>query len=229
VISCQSGSAVNNDPDVCTSTLDAGFPTLITGTAPVVFTWEMTGATSAFGTGPIGYYTFNGGVTTITWTATNAAGMGVCTQTVTITDNQPPDFSVPSDKNYCVRNIETANYDAPTIDITPARPDYYLFAAGTTDLDLDPTTFSDNCPCVFAIRWRIDFEDGSFLPALPGTYISGQPSTFGSDILFPGDVFLSLPHHITYQIVDCSGNVSASKTVRVTINPRPDVIKLTAK
>jgi hypothetical protein len=201
---------------------------LITGTAPVVYTWEMTGATSAFGTGPIGYYTFNGGVTTITWTATNPAGVGVCTQTVTITDNQPPDFSIPTDKNYCVRNIETANYDAPTIDITPARPDYYLFAAGTTDLDLDPTTFSDNCPCVFAIRWRIDFEDGSFLPALPGTYISGQPSAFGSDIMFPGDVFFSLPHQITYQIVDCSGNVSASKTVRVTINPRPDVIKLTA-
>jgi hypothetical protein len=229
VINCPAADSTNTDPGYCSANLDPGFPTLIAGTAPVVYTWAMTGATTDSDTGQIGYYTFNKGVTTITWTATNTAGAGVCTQTITVADNQPPTFSVPTPKAYCVLNISDAEFDTPTIDITPARPDYYIFTSGNTDLDLDPATFGDNCPVsgCFEIRWRIDFKDGTFLPALPDTLITGQPSAYGYDIQFPGSAISDVLHHITYYVVDCSGNVSAPKTVGITINPRPDVTKIT--
>jgi hypothetical protein len=227
VINCPAAISTNTDHDLCSANLDPNFPTLNVGTAPVVYTWTMTGATTASGTGQIGYYTFNKGVTTITWTATNTAGSGECTQTITVIDNQPPTFSIPTDKEYCVLNISEAEFDAPTIDITPARPDYYIFAAGNTDLDLVTGTFGDNCTCSFEIRWRIDFEDGTFLPALPDTLISGQPSVYSIAIQLPGNAISNALHHITYQIIDCSGNVSAPKTVGIIIKPRPDVIKVT--
>jgi hypothetical protein len=189
----------------------------------------MTGATTGSGSGPIGYYTFNKGLTTITWTATNVAGTDECTQTITVNDNQPPVFSIPADKEYCVSDIYQAEFDAPTTDITPSRPDYYPFIAGNTELDLNQAAFTDNCPatCNFEIRWRIDFQDGTFIPALPATYITGQPSDYGVDIMLPGDSVTDVLHHITYQLVDCSGNIAAPKTVLITIKPRPDVIKTT--
>ncbi len=228
VISCPAAITKNTDLDVCHATLNPGFPTLAIGTVPVAYTWSMTGANSGSGSGPIGYYTFNKGVTEITWTATNAAGSDVCTQTIKVIDNQPPAFSIPADLMYCVLQIFTAEYFNPTMDITPVRPDYYVFKAGNTDLDLDPSTFSDNCPisCIFEIRWRIDFEDGTSLPALPATYITGQPSAYSLDIQFPGDAISNVFHHITYQVVDCSGNVSAPQVRKITIDPRPNVTKV---
>lgn len=229
VINCPANIISNNDAEVCNATLNPGVPSLVVGTAPIVYTWAMTGATIGSGTGPVGHYTFNKGATTITWTATNAAGAGVCTQTITVIDNQPPTFSVPMDKEYCVSDIYQADFDAPTIDISPARPDYYLFIAGNADLDLNPATFADNCPSVsnYEIRWRLDFQDGTFLPALPDTLITGQPSVYGVDIQLPGNAITSLLHHITYYVVDCSGNIAAPKTVSIIIKPRPDVIKTT--
>ena len=89
--------------------------------------------------------------------------------------------------------------------------------------------FGDNCSqsCVFEIKWRIDFQDGTSLPSLPSTYITGQPSDYGIDIQLPGAAVSNILHHISYRVVDCSGNISASKTVGITIKPRPDVIKKT--
>ena len=227
-INCPADITSNTDLNACNAALFPDFPTRINGTIPMNYSWVMTGATIGSGTGPIGNYTFNKGVTFITWTATNAAGSAACTQTITVNDSQAPRFSAPANKSYCVLDIITADYFDPTTDITPVRPDYYHFAAGTTDLNLNPASFSDNCPssCTFEIRWRIDFQDGTSLPALPATHITGQPSTYGTDILLPGNTSTAEIHHITYQVVDCSENVSAPKSVKITITPRPNVIKL---
>ncbi|MCZ8160785.1 MAG: hypothetical protein O9275_08560, partial [Microcystis sp. LE19-196.1B] len=54
-----------------TSVPDATFSDNCTG---AVLTWQMTGATSANGTGQVGTYSFAPGVTTITYTVTDAAG-----------------------------------------------------------------------------------------------------------------------------------------------------------
>lgn len=228
VISCPAAIIHSNDAGVCNATLNPGFPVTAQGTLPISYSWVMTGTTTDAGTGPVGNYAFNLGTTTITWTATNTAGSDVCSQTITINDNQAPVFNVPADKVYCVKNIVTADYFDPTTDIVPDRPEYFTFPAGDTDLDLDLSSISDNCPlsCSYQVKWRIDFQDGTSLPAAPGTYLTGQPSAYGLDILLPGNSGSSKVHQITYVVVDCNGNASAPATVKITINPRPDIIKL---
>lgn len=226
-ITCAPPVSVNATNGLCSADINPQEPTINAG-APVSWSWVMSGATSASGTGSIGNYTFNVGVTTITWTATNASGTDACDQTITVIDNQKPNFSIPSDKSYCVESIILADYWDPTIDITPTRPDFYTFTAGKIDLDLVTATFTDNCPatCGFEIRWRITFEDGSTIPSAPATYNTGQISTYSANIIFPGKVTGVATHKVTYQIVDCNGNVSDEQNLYVTINPRPNVIKL---
>jgi hypothetical protein len=198
-------------------------------------TGSATGATSWYWTGPNG------------WTSTLqnpfilnmvAAASGIytlyainaCDSAAPVTvnvsvDTQGPTFTAIAPRSFCVQDILQASYFDPTMDITPARPEYYLFKPGDTSLDLNPATFADNCcaPGTLVIHWQIDFNGGSPVP-ITGT---GQPSTYGTDIELPGDgtLFTDLVHTITYWLVDCNGNTSANSVVNITIKPRPDVIK----
>jgi hypothetical protein len=81
-------------------------------------TWFMTGATSASsasgGINKIGTKTFNVGVTTVTYTAWDAAGNSqACTFTVTVTDNQPPVVSCPADRTLC--KVSNNSYTIPAM------------------------------------------------------------------------------------------------------------------
>jgi hypothetical protein len=229
VITCPSDIIKTTDPGLCSAVLDPGFPTRVFGSEPITYIWVMTGATTGSGSGAIvpNPHTFNAGITTITWRATNIEGFDECTQTITIVDNQAPEFIAPLPLSFCVEVLYTAAYWDPTMDIMPDRPEYYLFKAGDTILDLNPATFTDNCPlsCISEIRWRISFFDGTFLPALPSLYITGQPSDYPTDIQLPGSVTGDVVHTITFQIVDCNGNVSLPVTINITIKPRPNIIK----
>ncbi len=227
---CPGAINQSTDANVCTATLDPGLPSPAPATLepPIAYTWVMTGVTTGSGSGPIGSYTFNAGETTITWTATNAAGTRSCDQIITITDIQPPTFTAPAAQSFCVENISTATFWEPTTDITPDRPEYFLFTPPNTALDLNPATFDDNCsllPCDVEIRWRISFFDGTFLPADPLSYNTGQPSAYASDFQLPGSATGDVVHTITYWIVDCSNNVSLPATINITVKPRPDIIK----
>ena len=229
-INCPADISTFTDPGLCSASLDPGFPVKILGTEPVTYSWAMTGATSGFsGTGTItpNPFMFNAGITTITWIASNISGSDTCIQTITVVDNGLPTFTPPGPFTFCVENIYTADYYDPTMDIAPDRPEYYLFEAGNVVLNINPATFNDNCSlsCSVEIRWKINFSDGTQLPALPALYITGQPSSYGSDIQLPGSVTSNVLHSITYQIVDCSGNISAPVTAIITIIPRPDIIK----
>ena len=229
-ISCTDPASFSTDTDQCTADLTIGLPT-VNGGDNINWDWEMTGATVATGTGSIpDPYTFNIGTTTIEWTATNISGTDVCTQTIIVNDDQSPDFSLPVAREECVELINQAIFHAPTTDINPDRPEYYTFESGSTIFDLDPSSYTDNCDlsCGPEIRWRIDFADGTALPDTdPSTYNTGQPSTYGSDILLPGDgvTFTNVIHTITYWIVDCNNNVSAPRSNTITIKPRPNIIK----
>jgi hypothetical protein len=229
VITCPASINTVAVSGLCSAALDPGFPTLVSGTLPVTYSWIMTGATLGTGAGPIlpNPHIFNVGVTTIIWRVTNIAGFAECTQNITVMDDQPPTFAAPTPKTYCVHQIDSAFYWNPTMDIKPDRPEYYIFKSGTTDLNLNPSTFADNCPlnCDVEIRWRIGFADGSFLPPLPSLYITGQPSAYPRDIIFPGSASTNVIHTITYQIVDCHGNVSLPLTINITILLRPIVTK----
>ena len=230
IIACPAGIIHNTDAGVCSASLNPGFPAKVSGVDPITFNWVMTGATTGSGTGAIGTTTFNIGITTITWTATNISGTAICSQVITIADHTKPTFAIPAALSYCVETLTTAVYNASNMDINPDRPEYYTFVAGDKALDLNPLTFNDNCAlsCVVEIRWKIDMHNGTRFPALPTQYLTGQPSTFGSDIQFLGDgvSFTSEIHTITYWIVDCAGNVSDPKTQNITIKPRPNITKL---
>jgi hypothetical protein len=79
----------------------------------LILTWELTGATTGTGTGPVNGTTFNVGVTTVTYTVTDLAGnFATCSFTVTINDDVPPtfitcpgDITVSNDPGECFANV----------------------------------------------------------------------------------------------------------------------------
>ena len=170
-----------------------------------------------------------------TWTLGDVAGnISTCIQQINVQDTTPPTFTAPGPFSVCVENVWSADYLTNTLKINPD-PDYYLFINGNALLDLDPVgnNFSDNCCAInsLVIHWRLDFTNTPNQtpppavlthPSITGT---GQPSTYGSDIQFPGDGvnFTTVVHTITYWLVDCNGNSSASYAVNITVKPRPNV------
>lgn len=142
-------------------------------------------------------------------------------------------FTLPDPFAECVENIQNAYYNTVTEQIVIEQLDYYTFKPGDTRLDLSPSNFADIIPtsCPVEIHWQIDFSptpdpvthNPVTKPSVSGT---GQPSTYGSEIQFPGDGvdFNSVVHTITYKIVDCNNNISYTNTQKITIKPRPNII-----
>ena len=161
-----------------------------------------------------------------------------CSQTIPVTDNILPSFTLPAPLSACVESLYTAVYFGATMDINPDRPDYYTFLHGDTSIDLNTSTFTDNCDLSAClppqIRWQIDFvptpdlsPPHSMITKSPVTGM-GQPSAIIGSILFPGDGinFTNVVHTITYWIKDCAGNESLPQTLNITIKPRPNIVKI---
>jgi hypothetical protein len=168
-----------------------------------------------------------------TWSLVDNCGNAAANQvqTITITDNTPPVLADPPNRGFCVENIRQAIFDLPTIDINPIRPDWYTVQGGSTDLDLNPLTyFSDNCTLKsnLVVHWQIDFAPWP-TPSTPFISGTGQPSIYGSPIIFLGDgiTYTNVTHTITYWITDQCGNDSQHKIAYIVIKPRPDIIKQT--
>ncbi|RKD91786.1 SprB-like repeat protein [Mangrovibacterium diazotrophicum] len=225
-ITCADPISVNTDVDECSASVSVSLPTINSGT-DISWSWTMTGATEDSGTGSIpDPYSFNKGVTTITWTAMNAIGSVQCSQTVTVTDNQAPEFTSPDPIEVCVEYLREYTYTNQIV------PNYYTFENGNTLLDLNTASFSDNCglsDCSPLIEWRIVFSDGSKLPA--SGYFTGQPSAYtnngSTSFQFPGDNEGGslLTHTIYYRITDCSNNVSSELSTTITVIPRPKIVQ----
>ncbi|MFH1120838.1 MAG: HYR domain-containing protein, partial [Bacteroidota bacterium] len=213
-ITCAAGVTQSADAGLCSAVVNPAEPTVNAGD-PVTWSWVMAGATVDAGTGPIDDYTFNTGITTITWTATNVSGTDDCTQTITITDDEPPVFILPVlADGYCVEGFDAALYNPGGIyyvdDLTPDRRDYYILTNGNTLLDL--TGISDNCPGVVSIYWEIDFGNDATVD-LTG---NGQVSV-STPINFPLGT-----NSVTYTVTDAYGN-DTSASVNLTVLPRPDI------
>lgn len=217
--------------------------TVTGGTPPYTYTW-----TTLDGVIPAGQENnedLTGLVSgTYTLVVTDANGCeDTDSWTVTSEDTEPPTFTAPGPFDYCVIDIFSALYDGqpePDADIIPeaiyqpqfpagyTRPDWYIVAAGSTELDL--LNLADNCcdPEDLEISWTITFSNGH--PSITG---SGQPSTFDPDNngtpdpikLWGTPNYVEVTHTITYIVTDCNG-VSAPTVVRnILIRPRPEVIK----
>ncbi|WP_319479816.1 HYR domain-containing protein [uncultured Draconibacterium sp.] len=257
-IDCPDDILQPTDAGVCTRALDPGVPVLKPGSPTVdSWTWEMTGATTGSGSNagntpnPISPnpYTFNVGVTTITWTACNISGCATCEQIIIITDEEPPVITADPYEN-CVDPLHWAVYNEnnptpqfghvdPNLEKSPI--DYRTLLAGDTDLDL--TSLTDNCcdslSMINNLQWRIEFADTP--DPITGAAVShpnitgeGQPSEYTdpdtglpTDILLWGDgvTFNEEVHHIFYWAEDCNGNVSDEIMREITITPRPEVRK----
>ncbi len=199
---------------------------------------------------PIGVVDFPFGVTRITWVAKNISGTDTCWHEITVIDSTPPVFTDTVYEN-CVDPIHWATYDPldpdpnptawpllwvdPNLDKYPSLPDFRTFPSGDTSLDL--LTLEDNCcdSVDMDIYWEIVFSDtpdpsdptGATMMTHDTLRGTGQPSTYGSDILLWGDgiTFTEVTHEITYWVVDCNDNISQRSTRTIVITPRPEVIK----
>ncbi|GAB1451517.1 hypothetical protein MASR2M47_15730 [Draconibacterium sp.] len=252
-IDCLPPLTYNTDADACTHRLptgptDPGVPANIKGD---VLTWEYTifnpdgsiggtGSSTGVTASPIDPYDFMLGASTIRWVGINASGTDTCSQLITVVDSIPPTFEA-NDFEDCVERLSSAVYtgNADNIQYNPDYPngDYKIMKPpGDTFLDIDLNTYIDNC-CVLAdgysLFWKIEFDGNDPLePDISGT---GQPSTYKDiitgdpmDILLWGDGvhFQQRIHTITYTMTDCHGNVSAPVVKTITINPRPQLIKM---
>jgi len=229
---------LGTDPGNCTSLYDPDEPILLEGSQPITWVYTITGPDgtveetvtfigSEANPGPpqIGPYEFSLGTTRIHWTASNLSGTDECIQTIIVEDNQPPQFTPPDHFEFCVENLFQAVYNGTDLDIEPI-PDHYLFKAGSTELNLDMSLFTDNCCLIdthpYGIRWEIEFSTGE--TTVSGT---GQPSTYGSDIPLWGDgtTYQNVVHTITYWVSDCHNIETGPFVVEITIKPRPQIIK----
>ena len=138
-----------------------------------------------------------------------------CQQVFSVQDNIPPTFTLPLlNSGYCVEYVSDALYNPgkenTPLDITYIRPDYYLFANGSTQLNLG--SVADNCAlAINPITWTIDFGNNGSIE-LSGT---GQLSAYGSDIQFPLGT-----NRINYTVTDAVGNISV-QFVDLIVTPRP--------
>nr|WP_320023639.1 HYR domain-containing protein [uncultured Draconibacterium sp.] len=212
-----------NAGDCLTSGIDIGTPTATGGCSATDVLVITNDAPSQF---PIG-------TTIVTWTVSDSCNnQSTCQQTIIVKDLEPPTFSAHPFED-CVDPLHWAAFNASTnsVDYTPNFPsaDYYLLQSGDTDLDIDMSTYSDNCCKTtdsYFIRWEIDFDQDGNLPGLPNISGSGQPSEYGSIHLWGDGVnFQSRIHDITYWITDCNGNESAPVKTTITITPRPEILK----
>jgi hypothetical protein len=94
-ITCPANLSATVAPGTCTASVATANPTTADNCAVTRLTWAMTGATTASspvtGINNVGTYTFNGGVTTITYSVFDAAGnTTTCSFTVTVNDNIAP-------------------------------------------------------------------------------------------------------------------------------------------
>ncbi len=217
-------SSISGNTTVCPGSLEKYWTAVQSN---VTNSWSATGG-AIVGSAVTDFVDIQWGVSgngLISLTSTNTVNGcdSMVTKSILIQDIIPPTLAVPASFGFCVEDLFSAAIVSNLLKINPS-PDYYLFKKGSTVLDLDPTTFADNCTPVnqLVIHWRIDYSSSTPTPSISGT---GQFSSYLNDIIFPGDgiTFLDVTHTITYWLVDTSGNESVHKTVNITIHPRPAV------
>ncbi|WP_162426285.1 HYR domain-containing protein [Pontibacter pudoricolor] len=97
VVAAAANQAVGTDDGRCTATITIPDANVTDNCSVKEVKWAMTGATTTNGQGQVGEYTFNQGVTTITYTATDNAGNSTNdVMTVTVTDDEAPVLTVPA-------------------------------------------------------------------------------------------------------------------------------------
>ena len=188
---CPPNDTNQAEDNLClTNTLVLDDPIATDDCGAVTITWVKTGATTGTGngtaTGP-----FNVGVTTITYTATDACGnTATCTQQVTIIDNQPPTLGCPPSETRPADHLQ--NY--------------------ASNVDITPPTHQDNCH-TYSLNWTITNGGNTVASSGISTGVNIVPSPY--DKLYLG------VNTITYTLdYGAAQPLTCSFTITVTSQPK---------
>jgi hypothetical protein len=98
---CHSNITVNTDLNQCSALVSGIAPTVADNCPGVVYSYQISGATTASASGPFSSYTFNKGTSTVLFTATDASGRtATCSFTVLVKDMQAPTLTCPPNAIY---------------------------------------------------------------------------------------------------------------------------------
>ncbi|APG59408.1 HYR domain-containing protein [Christiangramia salexigens] len=148
----------NTDNGLCTARVDIPVATF-SDNCNVSISWEMTGVTNASGTGQAGTQTLNKGITTITYTATDSAGLiAEDSMIITVSDNEIPvitpqaNISVDNDTDTC----------GALVNITPASATDNCGLETLTGTRSDGLALTAVFPIgVTTITWNVQDENGN--------------------------------------------------------------------
>lgn len=117
-ITCPGNLVSAADPGLCSGSVATPGPEYTDDVGVTTLTWVLTGATTGNsppdGINLLGTHTFNVGVTTVIYTASDAAGNSAsCSYTVTINDIQPPIIMCPPDVTVNTGQDSCMAYVAP--------------------------------------------------------------------------------------------------------------------
>lgn len=186
-------------------------------------------------------YVFGLGTTAVEVFARDIPEMGLlCTYTVNVGDQSPPDFQVPGDPyRFCQTLPELVCFGDFGIELESKYEDVFLQGPELSVFDLDPTVFgwSDNlCPVEdLILHWEIEFSairdpsDPDLVEPKEPVTGTGQPSESNMEICLPGGPAGSLMtmHTIRYWLEDCHGVISDAKSVPIIIFSRPGIVMST--
>ena len=194
-VTCPANITVSNGAGVCSASVNTPNPTSNDNCGITVRTWALTGATtgasSATGLNNVGTQTFNVGVTTVTYTVTDAAGnTGSCTFSVTVNDTQLPVINCPANitvntpagsctavVNYTV--TATDNCPGVTTALQSGLASGASFPVGVTNVTYQATDAAGNTStCTFTVT----VNDGQ-LPLITSQPVA-QTSCVGSSATF---------------------------------------------
>ena len=166
-LNCPENISTTCDIDKCSAEISSGLDVTVVKSSLISLTWKMVGATEAEsinnGINKIGRFTFNEGVTFVTYTATDNSGNAVsCSFSVIVTDSQLPEISVPN-------NISIGcNEHIPSPYMTLQA---FLNAGGNAsdNCNLNPATFkleseqksNSSCPYTITRTYQIADRQGN--------------------------------------------------------------------
>ena len=239
-VTCPANQVKSTDNNVCTyTTVGTQFDPTVTDNCPgATKAYSLAGVTAGSGASLAGKV-FNKGVTTVTWTATDAAGnTSSCSFTVTVNDTQNPNISCPGNATRatpalsCTYTASGTEFDATSSDNCPGVTQAYtltgatagtgnntlagkVFSIGTTTVSWKATDASGNTSvCTFTVL----INDGN-LPVITGqpvnkTVCEGSNATFSVTATSPGV--------IAYQWQQWSGtawgNIAGATTSSYTVS-----------
>jgi hypothetical protein len=138
-ISCPANVTTATSLGTCARVVTGLTPTTADNCGTPALTYAMTGATTGTGSGSVSGFSFNQGITTVTYTVTDPSlNTASCSFTVTIVDNESPTVACPADQvvstdpGICTATLTSAIQPTVSDNCSPTFPTSYTLSGATT-------------------------------------------------------------------------------------------------